>query len=53
MPARLGVLVASIVSGRLGMKWSRQRIALGALSLVSGMLILRFTISGITDAVDH
>jgi EmrB/QacA subfamily drug resistance transporter len=51
-PFPVGVLVASVVSGRVGTKWSRRRIALGALSLVVGMLILRFVVSGVSDAVD-
>jgi EmrB/QacA subfamily drug resistance transporter len=52
-PFPLGVLVASIASGRLGTRWPRQRIAVGALSLVAGMTILRFVVSGTGDAVDH
>lgn len=52
-PFPLGVLVASIASGRLGTRWPRQRIAVGALSLVVGMSILRVIVSGTGDAVDH
>lgn len=52
-PFPVGVLLASVVSGRLGLRWSRQRIALGALCLVTGMLILRVIISRTADAVDH
>jgi EmrB/QacA subfamily drug resistance transporter len=52
-PFPLGVLVASIASGRLGTRWPRQRIAVGALSLVVGMTILRFVVSATGDAVDH
>ena len=52
-PFPVGVLVASIASGRLGARWPRRRIAVGALSLVAGMTVLRFIVSGTGDAVDH
>jgi len=52
-PFPVGVLIASAVSGRLGLRWSRQRIALGALCLVAGMLILRTIVSRTGNAVDH
>ncbi|BCH26038.1 MFS transporter [Mesorhizobium sp. L-8-3] len=52
-PFPVGVLIASVVSGRLGLRWSRQRIALGALCLAAGMLILRVIVGGTGDAVDH
>lgn len=52
-PFPVGVLVASIASGRLGTRWPRQRIAVGALSLVVGMSVLRYIVSGTGDAVDH
>jgi EmrB/QacA subfamily drug resistance transporter len=51
-PFPVGVLVASIASGRLGMRWPRQRIAVGALSLAVGMTVLRYIVSGVGDAVD-
>lgn len=52
-PFPIGVLVASAVSGRLGMRWSRQRIVLGALSLVAGMLMLRYVVGQTVDVLDH
>lgn len=52
-PFPVGVLIASAVSGRLGLRWSRQRIALGSLCLATGMLVLRTIVSGTGDAVDH
>lgn len=52
-PFPVGVLIASIVSGRLGLRWSRQRIALGSLCLAGGMLVLRIIVSRTGDAVDH
>lgn len=52
-PFPLGVLCASAVSGRLGLRWSRQRIALGSLCLVTGMILLRTVIARTDDVVDH
>ena len=40
VPFPLGVLIASIVSGRLGSRWPRERIAAGAMLLVVGMVML-------------
>ena len=52
-PFPVGVLVASIASGRLGARGPRRRIAAGALSLVVGMIVLRVIVSGTGDVVDH
>lgn len=52
-PFPVGVLFASVVSGRLGLRWSRQRIAIGSTCLVVGMIILRAVIGRTGDAVDH
>lgn len=46
MPFSLGVLVASIASGRLGLRWPRRRIMAGGLFLATGMLLLRFVVPG-------
>ena len=53
VPFPLGVLIASIVSGRLGSRWPRERIAAGAVLLVAGMVVLRFVVGGVGEAVDH
>ena len=53
VPFPLGVLIASIVSAKLGSRWPRQRIAAGAILLVVGMVILRFVVGGVGEAVDH
>jgi EmrB/QacA subfamily drug resistance transporter len=53
MPFPVGVLCASAVSGRLGLRWSRQRIAIGATCLMTGMIFLRIVIGRTGDAVDH
>ncbi|MGI6851527.1 MFS transporter [Mesorhizobium sp. 1B3] len=52
-PFPIGVLFASAVSGRLGLRWSRQRIAIGAICLMAGMIFLRSVIGRTGDAVDH
>jgi MFS family permease len=53
VPFPLGVLIASIVSGRLGSRWPRQRIAAGAALLIAGMVMLRIVVGGVAEAVDH
>ncbi|MGR3626533.1 MAG: MFS transporter [Limimaricola sp.] len=44
MPFSLGVLGASILSGRLGTRWPRERITAGAVLLVIGMTALRLVL---------
>ena len=41
LPFSLGVLVASVVSGALGLRWPRKRIMAGCLMLAGGMILLR------------
>jgi predicted MFS family arabinose efflux permease len=53
VPFPLGVLIASLVSGKLGSRWPRQRIAAGAVLLIAGMVALRFVVVGVGDTVDH
>jgi MFS family permease len=53
VPFPVGVLVASLVSGRLGSRWPRERIATGAVLLIVGMVALRFVVGGVGDTVDH
>ena len=53
VPFPLGVLIASIVSGRLGSRWPRERIAAGALLLIGGMVILHAVVAGVGEAIDH
>ncbi|HWK65440.1 MAG TPA: MFS transporter [Rhizobiaceae bacterium] len=52
-PFPIGVLLASAVSGRLGLRWSRQRIAIGSICLMAGMMFLRSVIGGTGDTVNH
>ncbi len=53
VPFPLGVLIASLLSGRLQQRWQKPRIALGAVVLIAGMALLSRVVSGVTDAVDH
>lgn len=50
-PFSVGVLVASLASGRLGSRALPQRFALGCLLLAAGMAYVRWTVSGIGDSV--
>ena len=53
IPFPVGVLVASMISGRIGMRFPRQRIVAGALCLVVGMVALRYIISLTGETVNH
>ena len=53
IPFPIGVLIASLLSGRLGNKMMPQRLMGGALMLVIGMATLRYVIAGVTDEVNH
>ncbi len=53
VPFPVGILIASLISGRLRSKWQRRRIAAGAIILCAGMLLLMRVVGGITDTVDH
>jgi predicted MFS family arabinose efflux permease len=51
VPFPVGVLIASIVSGRLGIRFQRQRILAGAFILIAVMVILRHVVSGVGDTI--
>lgn len=53
IPFPIGVLIASVISGRLGARYLSWRVAIGSLLLAVGMFYLRWTISGVGDSVDH
>ena len=53
IPFPLGVLLASLISGRLGSRFLSWRVAIGSLLLAGGMIVLRFTLAGVTDSIDH
>lgn len=51
IPFPIGVLVASLINGRLGGQGARLRILIGTALLVASALLLRHTVSGVGDAV--
>jgi MFS family permease len=51
LPFPIGVLVASIITGRLGNRAPRLRMLLGTASMTIGALLLRHTVSGVGDHV--
>ncbi|WP_299130607.1 MFS transporter [uncultured Amaricoccus sp.] len=51
VPFSVGVVVASLISGRAGMRWPRRRISLGALLLAAAMLWLRAVVADTGEAV--
>ncbi|WP_235679158.1 MFS transporter [Aquibium microcysteis] len=53
VPFPVGVLLASIASGRFAGRWPRARIAGGAAALILGMAVLSFVVATVGDAVDH
>jgi MFS family permease len=52
-PFSVGVLAVSLFIGRLGQKYLRTRLALGAAILVVGITWVDFIIRGLGDSVDH
>jgi predicted MFS family arabinose efflux permease len=53
IPFSVGVLIASVISGRLGGRLLTQRVAAGSLLLALGMAYVRYTIGAVGTAVDH
>jgi EmrB/QacA subfamily drug resistance transporter len=53
VPFPVGVLIASIVTGRLSGRWPRERIAIGAMLLLGGMGLLWTVVEAVGDNVDH
>jgi EmrB/QacA subfamily drug resistance transporter len=51
IPFPIGVLVASVVTGRLGGKAPRFRILLGSAALIVSALLLRHVVAGVGDQV--
>ena len=51
MPFSVGVLTASLVANRLGGRFMRQRIIIGAGLLFSAMFGLRMVVAGVGDAI--
>ncbi|RST87506.1 MFS transporter [Aquibium carbonis] len=53
VPFPIGVLLASIASGRFAGRWPRLRIAGGAGALILGMILLFVVVRSVGQAVDH
>ena len=51
VPFSVGVLVASVIASKLGLRWQRERITVGALCLMTGMIVARLVVGQTTDAV--
>ncbi|MBL0371755.1 MFS transporter [Rhizobium sp. KVB221] len=51
IPFPIGVLIASVITGRLGGRSPRLRIVFGSAMLVVAMLILRDIVSGVGEAI--
>ena len=51
LPFSLGVLAASVASGRMGTRWPRARIMAGGLCLAAGMIGLRLVLPGPGEAL--
>jgi EmrB/QacA subfamily drug resistance transporter len=52
-PFSVGVLVASLIAGRLGSTYLRTRVGGGAAMLVIGLGWLHAVIAGVIDTIDH
>lgn len=53
LPFSVGVLLSSGLSGKLGLRWPRQRIMVGALAMALGMVMLRWAVPGAGDDIDR
>ena len=53
VPFPAGVFLASLVAGRIGSSYARERIVVGASTLLLGMIVLRFTVDGVGDVFNH
>lgn len=53
IPFPVGVLIASLISGRSGGKFARSRIVLGTVSLIGAMTLLRQTAGSLGDILEQ
>ncbi|WP_136634320.1 MFS transporter [Pseudooceanicola onchidii] len=53
VPFPLGILIASVVSGKLGARWQKQRIIVGVAVLFVAIYALRTVVLGVDQSVDH
>jgi len=53
VPFPIGLLIGSVLSGRLGARWQKERIIGGLVVLFIGMFWLRQVVLGVGTSVDH
>jgi len=53
VPFPIGLLIGSVISGRLGARWQKQRIICGLIVLFLGIYWLRHIVLGVGASVDH
>jgi predicted MFS family arabinose efflux permease len=53
VPFPAGILLASIVNGRIGFRWQRERMLAGLVLLFAGMALVRHQVGQTGDMVDH
>jgi EmrB/QacA subfamily drug resistance transporter len=51
IPFPIGVFIASVITGRIGGRWPRQRIVTGTALLVAGIFMLRYVVGGVGDEI--
>lgn len=51
IPFPLGILVASLVSNRMGNNWLKPRMIIGLLLVICGMTLVRLTVLSVEDAI--
>jgi EmrB/QacA subfamily drug resistance transporter len=53
MPFPIGVLLASVFSGKVGFRWHRERIAAGVIALFAGIALVRIVADNATEGLNH
>lgn len=53
LPFSVGVIIASALSGKLGLRWPRRRIMTGALLMALGMILVRWAVPGAGEEIDR
>jgi EmrB/QacA subfamily drug resistance transporter len=53
LPFSVGVLIASAISGRIGFKWQKERIAAGLILMFIGIFSVRFIAVGLGDSLHY
>ncbi len=52
IPFPLGIFLATIITGNMGLKWLKQRLVLGTLILIAGMYLLRDSLEAVAVPLD-